>query len=292
VIINQSNMQALFRGFKVLFNEAFQAVKPTWNQLAMEVPSNTRENAYPFLAGFPKMREWVGDRVIKNLKQHDYTIRNKPFEATLGVDRDTIEDDTYGVYNPIVRELGRTAAVQPDELVWGLLPQGFTVPCYDGKAFFATNHPVGNGTASNHGGGSGTPWYLFDMTREIKPLIFQNRRKPEFVSLDKPDDYNVVMKKEFIYGVDSRCNVGFALWQLAYASKQALNDDNYAAARAAMMGFKNDDGQPLGIKPTLMVVGPSQEGAARKVLLAERNAAGETNVWQNTAALLVVPWLT
>jgi phage major head subunit gpT-like protein len=39
------------------------------------------------------------------------------------------------------------------------------------------------------------------------------------------------------------------------------------------------------------VVPPSLEGAARKLLLAETKANGETNEWQGSAELLVVPWL-
>ena len=42
-------------------------------------------------------------------------------------------------------------ALHPDELVYGLLANGFTEKCYDGKAFFATDHPVGKDKASNKG---------------------------------------------------------------------------------------------------------------------------------------------
>ena len=34
----------------------------------------------------------------------------------------------------------------------------------------------------------------------------------------KPGDDNVFFKKEFIYGVDARCNAGYGLWQLAFGS--------------------------------------------------------------------------
>lgn len=54
---------------------------------------------------------------------------------------------------------------------------------------------------------------------------------------DNPPDENVFYKREYIYGSDGRCNVGFGLWQLAYASKQPLTAENYEAARAAMMGM-------------------------------------------------------
>src|SRR5690606_29970273 len=100
---------------------------------------------------------------------------------------------------------------------------------------------------------------------------------------DNPTDERVFDQKEFRYGVDMRCNAGYGLWQLAYASKQTLNAANYAAARAAMMAMTGDGGRPLRIRPTLLVVPPSLESAALAVLKAERDAAGATNVYQNTA---------
>jgi len=100
------------------------------------------------------------------------------------------------------------------------------------------------------------------------------------------------MNKEFSYGVDMRCNAGYGLWQLAYASKQTLNAANYAAARAAMMSLKGDHDRPLRIRPTLLVAPPSLESAALAVLKAEKDAAGATNVYLNTADLHIEQLLT
>lgn len=292
MIINSANLGAIYKGFKTIFNEAFQGVQPCHQRVAMITPSSVREETYAWLGAFPRMREWVGDRVINNLMTHDYSIKNKPFELTVEVDRDDIEDDRIGVYNPLFSELGRSVAAHPDEITFDLLSKGFSTVCYDGQYFFDTDHPVNGVSVSNYGGGAGSAWYLLDASRAIKPLIFQRRKNPEFVSLDRSTDENVFMRKKFIYGSDDRKNVGFGLWQLAYASKDTLSPANYAVARAAMMSFKNDKGAPLGIVPTLLVVHPGNEGAAREILLSERDANGATNKWRNTAELLVCPWLT
>lgn len=291
MIINQAAISAMYKSFKTIFNEAFQGTPAQFEKVAMTVPSSVKEETYGWLGNFPKMREWIGDRHVKNLQAHGYTIKNKDWESTVGVDRNDVEDDSLGVYNPIFREMGRSAAAHYDESVFGLLALGFTTLCYDGQYFFDTDHPVGGASVSNSGGGAGTPWYLIDATRAIKPVILQKRKPAEFVAQDKPSDENVFMRKEFRYGVDCRDNVGFGLWQLAYGSKQTLDATNYESARAAMMAFKDDEGKPLGINPSLMVVGPSLEGAGRKLLLAETDASGATNPWKGTAELLVVPWL-
>jgi phage major head subunit gpT-like protein len=82
--------------------------------------------------------------------------------------------------------------------------------------------------------------------------------------------------------------------QANYGTSTALNATNYAAKRAVMMGYKGEDGRPFGVMPNLLVVPPQLEGAARTILNAEMvgdSGAGITNVWRNSAELLVVPEL-
>jgi len=54
-----------------------------------------------------------------------------------------------------------------------------------------------------------TDWYVLCTTEEIKPIIFQDRQKPEVTSLDKPDDQDNFMKKTIYYGIDARFTVGY-----------------------------------------------------------------------------------
>ncbi|MEQ9281212.1 MAG: Mu-like prophage major head subunit gpT family protein, partial [Marinovum algicola] len=146
-------------------------------------------------------------------------------------------------------------------------------------------------SVANTNGGAGTPWFLLDVSRAIKPIILQKRRDFDFVAKDKLTDDNVFDNKEFVYGADARGNVGFGFWQFAYGSKQTLSAANYATARAALSGMKGDYGRPLGIMPNLLVVPPSLESAGRKILNSEYASGGETNEWKGTAELIVVPWL-
>jgi phage major head subunit gpT-like protein len=296
MLINAANLDALRAGFKTSFQNGLGMATPQYARIATTVPSTTGENKYGWLGQIPGMKEWLGDRVIQNIAQHDYAITNKDYELTIGVKRNDIQDDNLGIYAPLFTEMGRATTAHPDLLSFALLKNGFDAECYDGQPFFDTDHPVldEDGTpqsVSNTGGGSGTGWYLLDVSRAIKPIIFQERKKPEFVALDKVDDPNVFMKKEFLYGVDGRSNVGFGFWQMAYGSKQTLNAAAYATARAALAEMKGDHGRPLGLMPNLLVVPPSLESAGRKILNSELGSGGETNEWKGTAELLVVPWL-
>lgn len=291
LIINAANLSDMFRGFRTAYNMGFREANPTWNQVATLVPSTTAEERYGWLGQFPKLREWVGDRHVKNLEAHDYTIRNKKYEATVGVPRPSIEDDQYGIYSAIFQEMGHAAATHPDELVYSLLAAGFDTTAYDGQYFFDTDHPVGGQSVSNVQTGAGNPWFLLDTRRMLKPLIFQRRRDYDLRNMNAPDDEQVFMRDEYRYGVDARVNVGFGFWQMAYASKADLTGANLNQGIQAMMAVKSDEGRPLGIMPSLLVVGPSNREAALEVVRAERNAQGATNINRNAVDILVTPWL-
>lgn len=294
MIINQAALQQIFVGFKTIFNKAFETSKPIYEKIATVVPSSTKTESYKWLGKIPRMREWIGDRQIQNLGAFEYEIKNKPFEVTISLDKEDIEDDTIGIYTPIVQSMSESAAMHPDQIVLPLLPNGFTKKCYDGKNFFATDHkedknePQSNMSTyalslETYGDARAalmsikdeqgkpmniapnllvvppqlegiarkilfaenidsttniykdsaellvvselsvhpTKWFLLDTTKPVKPLIFQQRKKPEFVAKDNIKDDNVFFNKEFIYGVDSRDNAGYGLWQLAYGSTGA-----------------------------------------------------------------------
>jgi len=66
--------------------------------------------------------------------------------------------------------------------------------------------------------GHDSAWFLLSTSRPLKPLIYQERKKAKFVSKTAETDDNVFMKKQFLYGADSRGNAGFGFWQMAYGS--------------------------------------------------------------------------
>lgn len=294
--ITASALQDLRAAFRTEFQNAFDSVPSFRGRIARTVNSTTASNVYGWLKGLTGMREWLGDRVVDNLSEAAYTIVNRHFEKTVGVDRNHIEDDNLGIYSEAFQLMGDGAARLPEELVWGLLKAGFSTNCYDGQYFFDTDHPVLKadgtmGTFANTDGGAGTPWFLMCTKRPLKPIIYQERKAPNFVSKDRETDENVFDKRQFVYGVDTRCNVGYGLPQLAWGSRQTLNPENYAIARAAMQGFTADGGGPLGLVPDLLVVPPALERPALKLLNNEKGPGGEDNEWRGTAELLVVPWL-
>ena len=297
MLIDEATIETAFRGFQALAADALEAAPRHHERIAMRVNSTTTEETYHWLGSWPMMREWIGPRQVHKLRSHGFTIRNRKYESTIEIDRDHFADDKIGLYRPMMAQLGHAPAQHVEEMVFGLLAEGFSTLGYDGQNFFDTDHPVEDTatgevvSVSNFGGGSGAAWLLIDADKPIKAIILQSREELEFTALNRPEDPNVFLNDEFLFGARARRNVGFGLWQVAYASREALNATNYAAARAAMMDFRTTGGRKLGIMPNLLVVPPSLESAGRKLLNSELGTAGESNEWKGTAELLVTPWL-
>ncbi len=308
MIFNEKNAQhvlnTLATSIKKVFDGAFEAAPSSWDQVAMEVPSNGASNTYAWIEKFPKLRKWLGDKVVSQLKGHAYTIVNDDFEATVEIDRNDIEDDNLGIYKPQAQMAGESSKQWADDLVFAALTGGFDEVCYDGKTFYATNHEVGEGKSKklvsnrlstplkidtlaeakasygtartmlrsvkdNEGRPlnltpsvlvvpfaledtanalmtvdrledgkpnpykgtakvlavgwlkTDTEWHLLDASKAVKPIIFQPRKKPVFVSQTDASSDAVFTRKKFKFGAEARGAAGFGLWQMAVGSTGA-----------------------------------------------------------------------
>ena len=290
MMITPQNLRGIYVGFNTIFNKALGDYKPLYPEIATVTPSTTDTETYAWLGDIPGMREWIGEREIQNLTASEYTIKNKSYEATIGIDRDVIEDDRIRLWSSKISALAQNAAKNPDKLIFRLLAEGFTSKCFDGKPFFSDAHKTGGKTVSNMShaklsldayiaarasmmsltnskgeplalvpdklvvppalekeardilvadfingtkntmqgtakplvapqlAGHDSAWFLLCTTQPVKPLIYQERKKPKFVSKTNETDDNVFMSKQFLYGVDARGNAGYGFWQMAYGS--------------------------------------------------------------------------
>ncbi|MDR0584120.1 MAG: Mu-like prophage major head subunit gpT family protein [Treponema sp.] len=199
------------------------------------------------------MREWIGERVVKDMAEFSYQIVNKKYEATFGVDRAHLEDDILGQYSVIAREMADEVLRFFNRGIAELLAGGLTNLCYDGQPFFNAEHPVypkadGSGDAEEVsnilGSGSAAGWYLLSLKGSLKPLILQQRSALEMDEITDTQNESVFMKDQYLYGIRYRGNFGYGLWQQAVASDLALTAANYEAARLAMRTFRRDGGGP------------------------------------------------
>lgn len=294
--ITASLLNEMFSGFNTLFNKAVAATPVYWNKIAMDVKSTGSDETYGWLSGVPQMREWLGERHIKGVMSARYTLENRKFETTLKVKREDIEDDRLGIYAPQINMMAHAAASHPDELIFEVLKRGFDAESDDGQPFFDTDHPVisadgSESSVSNVQPGTGAPWFLLDVSRAVKPLVFQTRIPYQMQTLNKDSDNNVFMRDEYLYGIRARVNAGYGLWQFAFGSRRPLTAANYEEARVAMQAMRYDGGRIMGVVPNMLVVPPEHEAAARELVTADDLTGGGTNVWRGSAELLVTPYL-
>src|SRR5882724_3247713 len=202
--LTPSLLQAFFTALDVQYQRGYQKRRTYWQEYAWLSPSGTENKTYSWLAELPGMREWIGEKQVKNLSARAFQVVNKDFENTFGIDRNKIEDDEAGIYSQSAMLQGDVVARWPDDLVTAALIAGTTTLGYDGSFYFSNNHPV------------------------------------------DVDDSTQGTYSNLLTGT-------------------ALNQANYAAAKAAMRSFKGESGKPLQVLPTMMMVGPSLEQTALEV---------------------------
>ncbi len=98
--------------------------------------------------------------------------------------------------------MGWLARQHPEEMVFGLLEQGFTGVGYDVQPFFSDAHSYVNAdnepvaVSNMDTDGDGPKWYLLDTSRMIRPLVWQVRDDYVFQAQDQPSDDHVFLNTE------------------------------------------------------------------------------------------------
>ena len=146
-ILNKDKLVAATKSFRALFFEELEQQTPQYKRVAEVVKSDALEEVYNWLKSFPKLKEWIDERQIERLEAAAYTIRKKDWENTIEVDRDEIVYDRLGLVKPRIKALAASVVKGYDELVFGLLSNGFVNKCWDGKPFFPQTIRAGRGWA-------------------------------------------------------------------------------------------------------------------------------------------------
>lgn len=116
----------------------------------MRISSKQETESYGWLGMVPAMREWIGGRNPKRLRESTFSITNKDFEATLEVLLKEMRRDSSGQIAIRIGELARRCLRHPAKLMSAKMVSGFTTVCYDGDYFFGTAHAEGDsGVQSN-----------------------------------------------------------------------------------------------------------------------------------------------
>lgn len=105
---------------------------------------------YRWLGMSPAMREWVGGRQAKGLRDSMYAIRNKPFESTLEISIDDLRRDKTDQIMVRIAEQADRANAHWARLLSNLIIAGESTACYDGELYFDTDHAEGDSGTQNN----------------------------------------------------------------------------------------------------------------------------------------------
>jgi phage major head subunit gpT-like protein len=122
-------------------------------EVANQFSSNQATETYAGVGVAPAMREWLGEKQIKRLKDYSLTITNKDWESTLGVYLKDLNRDKTGQLMMKINELSQRGVEHDAKLLSALIntgDDGDDSLAYDGQFFFDTDHVVNNsGTINN-----------------------------------------------------------------------------------------------------------------------------------------------
>ncbi len=163
------------------------------------------------------------DHPVKTKEGETESVSNKGNKA-LEIDTLAKAEASYGAARTAMRlfkdDEGRPLSVSPNILLVG--------PALENRArILLTADRLEDGKTNPFKGTAelvvgdyieGTNWYLLDTKKPIKPFIYQERKKPVFVSQTDMNATDVFTRRQYKFGAEARAAGGYGFWQLAYAN--------------------------------------------------------------------------
>lgn len=145
------------------------------DRYTMKMGSNQAIENYAWLGMVPQMREWIGGRQPKTVRENVFSVANKPYESTLEIMTSDLRRDQSGQIMVRIGELARRVLSFPASLLSTLMIAGESTVCYDGQFFFDTDHAEGSSGSQNndlsHAAATGTSPTVPEMRDAIMEAV-------------------------------------------------------------------------------------------------------------------------
>ncbi|MGZ5055668.1 MAG: Mu-like prophage major head subunit gpT family protein [Methylobacter sp.] len=112
--------------------------------------SDQPEETYAMLGMPPVLREWIGGRQAKGLRDDSFKIINRHFEATIEFLIKDMRRDKTGQIRARITEFVERGNSHFAKLLSLLILNGASSVCYDGQYFFDTDHSEGDSGAQSN----------------------------------------------------------------------------------------------------------------------------------------------
>jgi phage major head subunit gpT-like protein len=167
MLISAPNLSYFFTTLETKFQLAYDTAESWHDQIATTYPVTSEAFVSGWIGMLDKMRVWRGARQVRTPAPQTYTATILPFELTESIDQFKLADDSYGIYYPLIQNMGTMTKKWPDYSIRDLIEAGgdfsgtIAQTGTDGVSHWNTAHPVdywdaGKGTYCNDYGASGT----------------------------------------------------------------------------------------------------------------------------------------
>lgn len=112
-------------------------------RIGVPIPSNQNVETYKWLGHAQQLRRWMGGRLLRGLPIRSYTLENKIYEDTLGVDIEDWRYDKTGQLAIRFAELAKRGVTHWDKLATDALQTNGNA--WDGVPLYSANHVMGGG---------------------------------------------------------------------------------------------------------------------------------------------------
>lgn len=246
------DLNVIERGVRGLFAREFltRQRKVRYTAFCSVVDSDKQTEKYNTISTIPQMSEIKDERVLAGFSEYSYELQNKIYGVGVKLPRTLFEFDQTGQVRTLIQSMGSRVANFPDKLVFSVIANGESGTGYDGKAFFATDHDLGDGTSQSN-------------------LLAGSITNTE---------------------VTTGASITATVWQTILA-KFAFE---LAYAKAVMLGFKDDRGEPwheeLDPEGLMIVCHPRFEHVVRTVLEGNKLIATSNIAVGGVKSVITTPY--
>lgn len=233
--------------------------------------TSTQKERMAFLGNVGPMKEFTGNTQPDKPIEAEYYIRNAKFNRSIALPGEWLRNDKTGETRDRVGQLAQRYIQWPGKLIASLVESGYSATCYDGKAFFASDHAWGkSGTWSNllsYNVGTPSAPTADEVSKAVNYAIAQ--------MVGFPDDQAEPMN-EGMEGVTILCH--HAVSDVFTAALEAVNLDTGTGVRQNTLQF-NKVRKQLIASPRFATI-----GAANKFVIVRSDAAAVPFIFQENPA--------
>jgi len=140
-VIGKANLAAAQTAYRAIVMQTFNDTpRDDLSGIVLDVPMTTKTVDLSWVASLGKMREWLGERQVRDIVAKNFTMTAKHYEHTIGMNQDDIDDDTLNQYAPQIRLIAAGALKELDAAASYVLDNNST--CYDGQPLIDDSHPA------------------------------------------------------------------------------------------------------------------------------------------------------